>query len=196
MTRAIGMRAFIIASVLLATLADGMAHEHFYATILSGTNEAIPNASPGAGSSALTLDLDLITLRVEAAFTSLAGTVTGATIYGPTAVAGTGSAGAMNPAFTASGFPTGVSAGSYDFTFDLTVASGYDPAFIVSSGGTVSNALNALVASFENGQTYLNIRTTAFPGGEVRGSFTETPEPASAGLLAMGCCIAIARRRR
>ena len=189
------MRALIVVAVLLATLADGMAHEHFFATVLSGANEAIPNASPGTGTSALMLDLDLITMRVDSAFTSLAGTVTGATIYGPTAIAGTGTAGAMNPAFTASGFPTGVSAGSYDFTFDLTVASGYDPAFIVSSGGTVSNALNALIASFENGQTYLNIRTTAFPGGEVRGFFTEVPEPASAGLLAAGCGVALLRRR-
>jgi hypothetical protein len=190
------MRALIAIGALLGALAVSTAHEHTLETALSGANEDLPNLSLGTGTSTVTLDLDLITMRVQVDFSSLSGTVTAATIHGPTPTAGSGAAAPMSPALTLSGFPAGVSAGIYDFTFDLTVATGYDPAFIVSSGGTVSDALNALIASFEDGKSYINIRTTAFPTGEVRGFFVETPEPATVSLLAIGCGVSFFRRRR
>jgi CHRD domain len=190
------MRALVALVAMFAGAAGSMAHEHIFETDLAGANENVPNFSPGAGTSTATLDLDLITLRLEVSFSGLTGTVTGATIFGPTSIAGTGTAGVMSPALAASGFPTGVTAGSYDFTFDLTVASGYAPTFITASGGTVSDALNALSASFEEGKSYINIQTTTFPSGEVRGFFTETPEPTTVSLFAIGGGIALLRRKR
>ena len=65
-------------------------------------------------------------------------------------------------------FPLGVTSGSYDQTFDLTLPSTYNllnPAL----GGSAASAEKVLVAALLDGETYLNIHTTAFPGGEIRG---------------------------
>ena len=190
-------RIFLPTLLCLATLAH--AHEHFYEATLSGLNESVPNASPGTGTAAVMLDLDLITMDVHLDFAGLLGTTTGASIHGLTALPGTGDAGAMSPTFAATGFPLGVTAGSYDSLFDLTDAPGYDPAFIVTSGGTVSDALNALIASFDEGRAYVSIESSAFPGGEIRSFFTEVfpvPEPASAAMLILGSGALAAIRRR
>src|SRR5207249_1148612 len=99
------------------------------------------------------------------------------------------------PTFT--GFPSGVTSGTYDHVFDMSLASSYNPAFVTAQG-SVSNAFNALVAGMETGNAYLNIHTTQFPGGEIRGLVTQVPEPEIyalmlVGLLAVG---AAARTRR
>ena len=147
------------------------------------------------------LDLDLITMQVQIEFAGLTGFTSAAFIHAPTALPGTGTAGVMTPAFTDSGFPVGVTGGTYDHTFDLQVASGYDPGFILATGGSgpfaISVALQTLLESFENGTTYLEIRSAAYPNGEIRGFFTEVPEPASAAMIALGAgALALRRRRR
>ncbi len=68
---------------------------------------------------------------------------------------------------------------------NLTAAGSYNPAFITNNGGTVANAEAVLIAGLLAGNTYLNIHTTAFPGGEIRGQL-RVPEPASLLLLASG----------
>lgn len=170
------------------------AHTHLFSTTLNGGNENVATSSLGLGSSVVTLDLDLITLRVTANFSGLSGNVTEARLYAPTAAALLGIAIPMSPSLTNSGFPTGGTSGSYDFTFDLADAPGYDPGFITASGGTVSDALNALDAAFDQGKVSLTIRTTAFPNGEIRGFFTEIPEPTS--LLLLGACVVFSGKRR
>ena len=84
--------------------------------------------------------------------------------------------------------------------FNMALASSYNPAFVTAQGG-LGNAFNALVAGMENGTAYLNVHTTQFPGGEIRGLLTlvtPVPEPATnalmlGGLAALGV---LARRRR
>jgi hypothetical protein len=87
------------------------------------------------------------------------------------------------PAFP--GFPLGVTSGSYSGTLDLTASGSYNPAFITNNGGTVASAEAVLIAGLLAGNTYLNIHTTLFPSGEIRGQL-RVPEPASLLLLASG----------
>lgn len=184
------------AALAFASIAS--AHTSVFTALLSGAAEAPPNASPATGFARVTIDLDLVTMRLETNFTGLTGTVTAAHIHGPTAVEGTGTAGVMTMTPSFAGFPHGASSGSYDQTFDLTLNGSYNASFITAQGGT-SQALNALVAAIEQGKAYLNIHTTTFGGGEIRGFFTPIPEPSStaglAGLLALGS-VSLRRRRR
>jgi CHRD domain/PEP-CTERM motif len=190
------MKARLVLASFLGLAGMAQAHEHIYQATLTGPNEATPNSSLGIGSSTVTLDLDLITMQVEIDFSGLAGLTTAAFLHAPTVIPLTGTAAVMSPALSASGFPLGVTLGTYDHTFDLTDAPGYDPAFITAHGPLLSDALNALIFSFADGKVYLDIQSSAFPSGEIRGFFTETPEPASTALIGLGgCAMAFVRRR-
>jgi hypothetical protein len=71
-------------------------------------------------------------------------------------------------------------------TFDLTMASSYNPAFITAEGGTVAGAEAALVSALVAGETYINIHTTGDPGGEIRGFLSAVPEPATWAMMLLG----------
>ena len=81
-------------------------------------------------------------------------------------------------------------------TFDMTLASSYNPSFITNNGGTPATAEAALFAGLLAGDAYFNIHSTMFPGGEIRGFLAQVPEPAAVGLLAFGLLGAFAARRR
>jgi hypothetical protein len=70
-------------------------------------------------------------------------------------------------------------------TFDLTMANSYNPAFVTAEGG-VANAEAALVAGLLAGETYINIHTTMFPGGEIRGFLSAVPEPSTWAMMLLG----------
>ena len=59
----------------------------------------------------------------------------------------------------------------------------YRPAFVAMFAGGIPEAAAALVAGIENQETYLNIHTERFGGGEIRGFLVPAPEPASLVLL-------------
>jgi len=191
------MSMLACAAFVLGSLPAAWAHTSIYTSILNGPNEFPANPSLGVGTGKVTVDFDLLTMRVEASFSGLTGNTTAAHIHGPIPNPPANPlAGVATPLPSFPGFPLGVQAGSYDQTFDMTAASSYNPAFVTANGGSVASAMNAFFAGLDAGKMYLNIHTTNTQGGEIRGFFTLVPEPSTLSLAAIGLLAPLARGYR
>jgi hypothetical protein len=187
------MLALIAAMSLLSTAAEA-AIIHFEVDLF-GTSENPPNASPGTGSAAIDLDTITRMLTIGVTFSGLLGNTTASHIHCCAATPTTNAMVATQvPTFT--GFPLGVTSGSYLHTFDMALASSYNPAFITAHGGTVDTAYADLLAGMLGGQAYLNIHSTLFGGGEIRGTLIQVPEPATLALLGIALAGLGSLRRR
>lgn len=185
----------IIAGLLLMTGA-AQATVYQYNVSLSGLNESPANASPGTGSGLITLDDAAFTLQLDVNFSGLTGTTTAAHIHAATASPFTGTAGVATTTPNFTGFPLGVTSGSYNNSFDMTLSSSYNASFITNNGGTTATAFATLLAAANNGQAYLNIHSSTFGGGEIRGFLTAVPEPGTGALLLLGTALGARTRRR
>jgi hypothetical protein len=159
----------LLAAALLLTFGTG-AHAAFIPLIatLDGAQETPPNSSPGTGGAAFTLDDVSRTLGSAVTFSGLSSPTllddanTAAQIHlAPPGVAGP----IIHPYPTA---PIGVTSGVFADIW---------------SGSTLTPAD---ITALETGNTYIEIHTTAFPAGEIRGQITVVPEPASLVLLCLG----------
>lgn len=166
-----------------------------YVASLSGPAESPPVASPGTGFTTVTIDTTAHTLQVEVSFSDLVGTTTAAHIHCCTAVPNDGNVGVATPTPSFPLFPVGVTSGSYDEIFDLTDPASFNAAFVTANGGTAAGAEAALAQGLAEGRAYLNIHTSAFGGGEIRG-FLAVPEPASLPLLGAGLLLMAVRQRK
>ena len=155
--------------------ASSVSSGQIYWVSLSGPAEVPSNNSPGTGKALVTIDAVANTMRVQTTFSGLLAGVTAAHIHVPTAVAGAGTAGVATTLPTFPGFPAGVTAGTYDQTFNMLLASSYNPVYVTNNGGTTTSAFAALRAAISAGKAYLNIHSTMFPGGEIRGFLNLCP---------------------
>lgn len=160
---------------------------HLHANLL-GSSEVPPNVSPATGFSDVDLDTLAQTLHLHIVFSGLVGTTTASHIHccldSPFLSGVNVPVATVPPAFP--GFPLGVTSGDFVGDLDLKLLSAFNPPFVTAHGGTVASAAADLIAGIEAGESYLNVHTTTFPGGEIRGFLATVPEPGMLGLLALG----------
>jgi hypothetical protein len=185
-------RGLLGAAVAASVTSAARAEIIVYNVTMSGPAESPPNTSPGVGSGIITIDTIAMTMRVQATFSGLLGNTTAAHIHAATPSPFSGTAGVATQTPTFVNFPLGVTSGNYDNTFDMALASSYNPAYITANGGTPASAFAALTAAMAQGRSYLNVHSTLFTGGEIRGFL---PAPGAAALLGLAG-LAAARRRR
>lgn len=190
----------VAAASLCALLATGNAQAApatFYAT-LTGAAEDTPNGSPGIGGTVVTFDLTAHLLTIDVSFVGLEGLSTAAHIHCCTTSPLSGIAGVATETPSFSSFPAGVTGGIYSMMYDTSQLGSWSPSFIAANGGSTAGAEAAFLAGLNAGAAYLNIHSTAYASGEIRGFLQPVPEPAQWGMLLLGvpAVLALARRRR
>lgn len=194
------MKKVISALALAAsamTVAPASQAQDVYRAVASGPGEVTPIASPGYSIATFEIDGNILTADIP--FSDLVSPTADAHLHCCTTDSLTGAAGVAIPLF---GFPLGVTSGTYTQTFDLTDAAIYNPTFLAAFGGTAAGASAAMLDALTGNQVYLNIHTSLYPGGEIRGFLVNTavaaiPEPATWGMLGAGLAgLAVLSRRR
>ena len=171
-----------VAATLSAASVTSQASVFAYETTLSGANENPSNSSPGTGVATVILDTAAQTLSVAVTFSGLTTGTTASHIHCCVPPGGNAIVATTTPTFP--GFPLGVTSGTYSMTFNMLLSSSYNPAFIGSL--TPAQAEAILFAGMEAGNAYLNIHSSTFPSGEIRGYLPAVPLPSTLPLFATG----------
>lgn len=168
------MLRLLFGSVAITALsvAPAQAQTVFIAELTSEA-ENPPAASQATGSALVVFDPTFQTMRVRTTFNGLTTPTVDGHIHccAPT----TANAG-VAVGFRPTGFPLGVTSGQYDASFDLNAVGIYGGGFLAANGGTAATARTALINGTQSGLAYVNVHTTRFPGGEIRGQLLTGPD--------------------
>lgn len=183
------IRPVLLAAIAAVSLvpAPASAAVLVFSAVLRGDSEVPAAATPGTGVTTVTLDTTANTMRVQTSFSGLVGDTTASHIHCCAPIGTNAQVATTTPSFF--GFPLGVRSGSMDQTYDMTLASSYNAAFLnnAANGGNIATARATLFTGIAAGQAYLNVHTVAFPGGEIRGQLLAVvPEPASWAMMLAG----------
>ncbi|MDB5365615.1 MAG: hypothetical protein JWM77_1542 [Rhodospirillales bacterium] len=154
----------------------------FQAT-LRGAEEVPPTSSTATGFATFVADTVAETVSVDLSVSGL----TTPSVAGHLHFAPPGVAGPIILPFT--GLPN---------TTAFTYSHSFTAADLTNSVTTGIATFGALLSAIEAGNTYANVHTTNFPGGEIRGQLeaARVAEPASVTLLAVGAGLLLLLLRR
>jgi hypothetical protein len=157
--RWLSIPALLLAMLVFSAPSANAAPILVYQAFLSGANEPPSGTgSPGTGYGTVTLNGAMTSFDVDLTWTGLTAPASAGHIHGPA--------------------PVGTNA-PVIFPFAITPG--------VSGHFTGTFAINATQLGWlQDGLLYMNLHTANFPGGEIRGQLTATPEPASLILLSTG----------
>src|SRR6516225_2827875 len=146
-------KVLMVIAALMLPAAATYAKPITFTANLTQALEVPPTASTATGSATIVLDPAASTLRVHVTFSGLTSGTTASHIHCcldslfETGVAAVANAMVATTTPTFSGFPLGVTFGSYDHVLDLTSPASYNPAFVTSPfnpSGTIAGAEAAL----------------------------------------------------
>jgi CHRD domain/PEP-CTERM motif len=144
-----------------ALAAEAVSAQTFtFEAFLTGSDENPPNASPATGFGTVIYDAGLSNITVNESWSGLTAPATASHIHGPAGV------GTNAPVlFALSSVPNATAGAIPEQTFSITPAQ---------------------VADLFNGLYYMNVHTSTFPGGEIRGQLILVPEPSTVLLVVFG----------
>lgn len=156
--------------VALALAGASASAQTTFEAFLSGLGENPPNASPGSGFGTVVLSADQTQITVNENWSGLTAPATASHIHGP------GGAGTNAPIlFPFSGVPAATAGAIPQQVFSITPTQ---------------------VGYLFAGYLYMNVHTSTFPGGEIRGQLLLVPEPSSLALFGLGLGAVALRLRR
>lgn len=158
-----------------------------YSFNLDGLQEVPSNGSPAAGSAQFTVDDTLDTITFVLTAFNLQGTFAAAHIHGP-ALPGVNAGVVFGLTGANADYAGPVMAGPFPIANSYMLY-GADKA----AGPSLADAINAQPWMY-----YVNLHTSAYPGGEIRGQMAPVPEASASAMMlgGLGLVAFLAARRR
>jgi outer membrane autotransporter protein len=161
-------RSTFVAAMALVGMLPPVAEAQIFKTQLTGGAEIPPVSTTGSGTAVVALNSTTHRMTIRSFWNGLVSNTAVAHIHCCVVQPANAGVATTIPSFV--GFPTGVRSGTFNASYDMTLPGTWNPAFITANGGTPAGAEARFIAGMTAGQSYFNIHTVMFPGGEIRGN--------------------------